>query len=148
MRGAARKGGPYRDRKTSMGGEVRWVRSQRIGACQKRAAKWIVGRASGAGRFCGIGWHYLSFRGAGWHHLSLEGRHWLSWEWRQVSPGDSGALADRIAFLLERPELRAEMGRAARARAEQEVDIRGSVRRFEILYTTLLEAARRSSERG
>lgn len=56
-----------------------------------------------------------------------------------VPPRRRELLADRIAFLLERPDVRAEMGQAARARVEAEFDIRQAVKRFESLYEELLE---------
>lgn len=56
-----------------------------------------------------------------------------------VPPRRSELLADRIAFLLERPDLRAAMGRAARTRVEAQFDIRQAVKRFEDLYEEMLE---------
>lgn len=56
-----------------------------------------------------------------------------------VPPGDAESLADRIALLLEQPALREKLGSAARARTEAEFDIALSVRRFEALYTEMLE---------
>lgn len=48
-----------------------------------------------------------------------------------VRPADAAALADALETLLGDPQLRAEMGRAARARAERLFDIERNVRELE-----------------
>jgi glycosyltransferase involved in cell wall biosynthesis len=56
-----------------------------------------------------------------------------------VPPGDSHALADQILLLLARPELRADLGRAARKHAESEFTFNLAVKRLEAVYDELLE---------
>jgi glycosyltransferase involved in cell wall biosynthesis len=47
-----------------------------------------------------------------------------------VPPGDARALADALARLCAEPELRAALGRGARARVEAEFDLRDGARRL------------------
>jgi glycosyltransferase involved in cell wall biosynthesis len=56
-----------------------------------------------------------------------------------VPPQDPEALAQQIVRLLEEPELRERLGRAARKRAESEFDIKKAVERLETIYDELLE---------
>jgi glycosyltransferase involved in cell wall biosynthesis len=58
-----------------------------------------------------------------------------------VPPRSPDVLASTIIRLLERPDLREQMGRAARQRAETEFDIHLSVKRLEAIYDELLEKA-------
>jgi glycosyltransferase involved in cell wall biosynthesis len=53
--------------------------------------------------------------------------------------GDSQVLADQILMLLAMPELRAQLGNAARKHAETEFDINVAVKRLEAVYDELLE---------
>jgi glycosyltransferase involved in cell wall biosynthesis len=57
-----------------------------------------------------------------------------------IPPQDSEALAAQIIQLLEQPELRNELGRAARGYAESELDIAQAVGRLERIYDELLDA--------
>jgi len=61
-----------------------------------------------------------------------------------VPPRDPEALARAIAALLEDRARAAEMGRAARARAEALFDVRAVVSRHLAIYADLAEAARRA----
>jgi glycosyltransferase involved in cell wall biosynthesis len=56
-----------------------------------------------------------------------------------VPPQDPEALARQIVQLLEEPELRERLGRAARKQAEAEFDITKAVKRLETIYDELLE---------
>jgi hypothetical protein len=56
-----------------------------------------------------------------------------------VPPRDPTALAERIAHLLRQPELRQQMGQAARARVEREFTWPTVARRTAALYDALLE---------
>lgn len=58
-----------------------------------------------------------------------------------VPPRSPDVLASTIIRLLEQPDLREQMGRAARRRAETEFDIHLSVKRLEAIYDELLEKA-------
>ena len=55
-----------------------------------------------------------------------------------VPAGDPAALAKEILNLLEHPERRAQLGRAARAHVEAEFSIEASVARMQALYDELL----------
>jgi colanic acid/amylovoran biosynthesis glycosyltransferase len=55
-----------------------------------------------------------------------------------VPEADPAALADRVAFLADRPKEWAAMGRAGRARIEAEYDIRTLNHRLMVLYDDLL----------
>ncbi len=55
------------------------------------------------------------------------------------SRGDAGELAVALVDLLADPELRAEMGRRCRRLAVQRYDVSDMVRRYEALYTSLLD---------
>lgn len=55
-----------------------------------------------------------------------------------VDPGDSAALADRIARLAADEEIRTRMGAAGRARAERQFRIEDTARSFERLLTSLV----------
>lgn len=57
-----------------------------------------------------------------------------------VRPKDPEALAGQIIQLLEEPELRKRLGRAARERAESEFDIKQTVARLEGIYDELLDS--------
>lgn len=54
-------------------------------------------------------------------------------------PRDAHALAEQILRLLAQPQLRAELGQAARKHAESEFDINHAVKRMESVYDELLE---------
>jgi PST family polysaccharide transporter len=56
-----------------------------------------------------------------------------------VEPGDVGALANALLTLLKDPALRARMGEAGRARAEQRFDQRRQVPEAERIYQGMLE---------
>jgi glycosyltransferase involved in cell wall biosynthesis len=58
-----------------------------------------------------------------------------------VAPGDADGLAREIARLLERPDLRASMGRAGRARAARDFTVGRWVDRLEAVYARALEGA-------
>jgi glycosyltransferase involved in cell wall biosynthesis len=58
--------------------------------------------------------------------------------------GNSHALAEQILLLLGRPELRADLGRAARRHAETEFDMNVAVKNLEAIYDELLDR----NERG
>jgi D-inositol-3-phosphate glycosyltransferase len=55
-----------------------------------------------------------------------------------VPPQEPEALAQRLAFLLQKPELRDQLGQAARRRVEQEFTWALTARRFAALYQQLL----------
>jgi glycosyltransferase involved in cell wall biosynthesis len=55
-----------------------------------------------------------------------------------VPPGDPGALAQMLIDVLADDELRARLGRNARALAEQEWDSRVEAERFAALYEELV----------
>lgn len=55
-----------------------------------------------------------------------------------VRPTDSGALADKLAWLVSDPEMRLKMGEAGRCRVLEQFTIHKMARQFEELYTTLL----------
>jgi L-malate glycosyltransferase len=57
-----------------------------------------------------------------------------------VPPQNPEKLADAVIRLLEQPQLREEMGKAGRRRAETEFDIRVAVKRLEAIYDELLSA--------
>lgn len=59
-----------------------------------------------------------------------------------VPPRDPAALAAALHHLLERPQLRAAMGAAARARVEREFTWATTARRTALLYQALLEERR------
>lgn len=62
-----------------------------------------------------------------------------------VPPRDPDALAERIAFMLKRPELRRRMGRAARQRVEREFTWATVAERTADLYERILAAGSRTA---
>lgn len=57
-----------------------------------------------------------------------------------VSVGDVAALADRLAVLVENPELRERLGANGRARVMRDFTIEGTARRYEALLTDIVSA--------
>lgn len=55
-----------------------------------------------------------------------------------VAPGDHGAMAEKLASLLEKPEVAREMGRRGRKRVEEMFSSEAQLERTEKLYSTLL----------
>ena len=55
-----------------------------------------------------------------------------------VRPEDPVALAEKIAYLLDRPELRRQVGRAAEKRVESAFALEDTVANTELLYATIL----------
>lgn len=53
--------------------------------------------------------------------------------------GDSAALADALSKLIVNPDLRASLGKNARQKVEEQHDIRGRVKRVEMLYENVLQ---------
>ena len=60
-----------------------------------------------------------------------------------VPPGDPAALAEQILVLLDRPELRMQLGNAARKHAEREFNFTEAVKQLERVYDELLNDNRR-----
>lgn len=60
-----------------------------------------------------------------------------------VPAGDSPALAEQILLLLDRPELRTQLGKAARKHAEREFNFPQAVKNLERVYDELLNDNRR-----
>ncbi|HET8627116.1 MAG TPA: glycosyltransferase [Thermomicrobiales bacterium] len=63
-----------------------------------------------------------------------------------VPPRDPAALAERLAFLLARPGLRAQLGAAARARVEREFTWVRTAQRTAALYDEVLRERRATSD--
>jgi glycosyltransferase involved in cell wall biosynthesis len=57
-----------------------------------------------------------------------------------VPPGDTGALAEKLAILANDQHLREEMGRRSREMAEQELDVKPYANRLVALYESLVRA--------
>jgi len=62
-----------------------------------------------------------------------------------VEKENSQALANAMAFLLEHPETAAEMGHAARERAQEKFDWKRHVDAYDDLYRKLVESNRASA---
>jgi glycosyltransferase involved in cell wall biosynthesis len=62
-----------------------------------------------------------------------------------VDPSDGGGLRDALALLIDRPEMRDEMGRAARLRFEAQFTLDRQIRAVESMY---LNVARVAPRRG
>jgi glycosyltransferase involved in cell wall biosynthesis len=75
--------------------------------------------------------------------VSINGETGLS-----VPPRDADALAGALSTLLDDPDRRAALGRAARARAEREFDISIMGRRIRDLYTGILGPQKNAEKHG
>ena len=57
-----------------------------------------------------------------------------------VPAGDPAALAEKILLLLDRPDLRIQLGYAARKHAEREFNFTEAVKKLELVYDELLSS--------
>ena len=55
-----------------------------------------------------------------------------------IDPGDKGALTDRLLRLIENPELRSQMGRAAYQKVKEKFDVDTVVKQLDSLYQEFL----------
>ena len=56
-----------------------------------------------------------------------------------VSPGDIKALAEKMIYLLENPDVARKMGEKGRKRVKEHFDIRKTVKSIESIYESLLK---------
>ncbi|HEV8339863.1 MAG TPA: glycosyltransferase [bacterium] len=90
-----------------------------------------------------LGRPVVATRVGGLPGLIVEGRHGYL-----VTPGDPGALAERVLHLLRQPELRRRVGTASAQRVADQFGIETMVRATESLYEAVLAGKRRIGARA